>query len=125
MSLCNTALETQSIPTCLGLLTVGTIPDLNQDVHVVIEDITTGRKELFDATSTGAGVVIIDLTEIQYAESHTYQAWIFKDGNGIDERYAVTVSGASATTEFIKLSFEAIMDDGVLLAVATTTLKAA
>lgn len=125
MSLCNSALSTKALPSCLALLTIGTIPDLNQAVNVVIEDITTGRKELFDVTSSGAGVVIVDLSGITFAESHSYQAWIFRNGNGIDDRYAVTVSGASATTEFIQLSFETIEDDGVVLSVATATLKAA
>lgn len=125
MTLCSPALSTQSLPTCIEVLTIGTIPDLNQAVNVIIEDITTGRKEMFSSTSSGAGLVTVDLTGIQFSESHVYQMWIYKTTNNIDERYAVTVSGTSDTAELIGLNFEAIQDDGVTLSVATATVKAA
>lgn len=125
MSLCNTALSTKALPTCLGVLTIGTIPDLTTAVKIVIEDVTTGRREIYDVTSSGAGVVSVDLTGEEFSDSHSYQAWIFKTTNGIDDRYAITVSGASATTEYVQLSFELIKDDGDNFAMATATLKAA
>lgn len=125
MTLCNPGLPTKSLPTCLGVLTIGSIPDLNQAVHVVIEDVTTGRKEIYDVTSSGAGVVSVDLTDQEFSDSHSYQGWIFKTGNSIDDRYAITVSGASDTTEYLNLSFDSILNDGVSFSMATATLKAA
>jgi hypothetical protein len=107
MTICNPSLPTKPITTCLENLTIGTIADFNQDVKVIVEDITTGRRGTYHATSDGAGLVVVDLSDSDFAESHSYQGWIVKDGDNISDAYSVTIG--AETTQFFQLNFIAVI----------------
>lgn len=121
MTICNPSVETKPIPVCTGTLTIGTIPDLNQAVKIFIEDITTGRIEKYDATSSGAGVVTVDLTDAEVSDKHTYQLHIEKTGT--QNIYAITVGGEA--DQYYALHFFSAMDDGECFEMAAVTLERA
>lgn len=119
MSLCNTSIPTKPIPTCIGTLSIGTIPDLNQAVKIYIEDITTGRIEYYSATSTGAGLVTVDLTGVEFSDKHSYQIHIEKEGT--QNIYSITVGGEA--DQYYQVRFFSAMDDGESYDMASVTLE--
>lgn len=123
MTVCNPSLATKPIPTCIENLSIGSIPDNNQAVFVIIEDITTGRREKYSATSDGSGIVIVDVSAAEFSDTHGYQGWIYKSTDGIGDPYTITI-GAS-TTEYFGLTFEKVFDDGELLYATSVTLEVA
>ena len=76
--ICEEIIKTQSIPSCVGMLTIGTITDHNQLVDVIFENTATGRMDKLSATSSSSGVVIVDLHEYSLLPLSTYNVKIKK-----------------------------------------------
>ena len=123
MTVCNPSLATKPIPTCVGNLTIGTISDFNTMVSIIIEDITTGRREVYNSVSDGAGLVVANVESSEFSESHSYQGWVYKTVNGIGNPYTITID--ASTTEYFALNFEQVFQDGVLMAQTDVTLEVA
>lgn len=76
--ICEEIIKTQSVPSCVGMLTIGTITVLNQLVDVIFENTATGRMDKLSATSSSSGVVIVDLHEYSLLPLSTYNVKIKK-----------------------------------------------
>lgn len=76
---CLTTLVTEPVNNCISLLTIGTISALNQDVVVQLKNTATGRIDAFDATSSGAGLVIVDLSEFELLANSAYMIRILNN----------------------------------------------
>lgn len=78
--ICETIIKANSLPSCVGMLTIGTISDHNSNVEVILANNATGRKDSLTATSDNSGLVVVDLTEYSLLPLSTYSVKIKKDG---------------------------------------------
>lgn len=124
-NVCTPCTKAKPIPTCITNLTIGTITALNTAVCVYIKNLTTGRLLRFSATSTGSGLVIVDISSQDWMPGHDYELWVtLASAVNIEDRENVTVSGTAYTC--FELSFEYVLDTaGDPISYASQTLKIA
>lgn len=108
MSICTPCLVAKPIPSCTQTLNIGTISDINANVRVYIQDITTGQILSFDTTSDGSGLVSVDLSENNFFDNHAYEMWV-TDANA-EYRDAKDITIDSQTEKVICLRFEYVQD---------------
>lgn len=115
---CN-CIQTNSIPSCLTNLTVGTISYNNESVNVFVRSDATGRVNIFQTTSSNTGEVSFDLTvDDLFLVGHSYTAEVKL---GFDTVLPVTVG--SETEMCISITFETMLDEnGNSLPVTSHTL---
>lgn len=119
---CNTA---KLIPACITDLTIGTIGSNNADVYIYIKNISTGRLLRFDATSNGAGLVIVDISSQEWMQNQAYELWItLATAVSIDDKENITISGDSFSC--FEISFVQVKDEeGNVITYASQTLEIA
>ena len=106
MTVCIPSLQTKKIPECVLDLEIGTIPDNNTNVNIFIQDITTGARFIEQETSDGAGLVSVDLSAYEFSEAHSYELWITKQSEGIDDKLDITIG--TETEKTIALNFSRV-----------------
>ena len=114
MSVCNPCLQTDTIPTCLTDLVIGTITDTTTDVFIYFKDHTTNKTIRFEETSDGAGLVTVTGLDTQpdFMPNHSYEVWItLAIAVSIEEKEDITVPNAATSTECIALDFEYTGED--------------
>ncbi|MFA9219854.1 MAG: hypothetical protein ACEQSL_01565 [Sediminibacterium sp.] len=121
MSVCNPATETAPIPVCTGVLSIGIISDINQAVKVFIEDITTGRTEEYNRTSSNTGTVTVDLSDAEVSDTHSYQLWVEK----INTQNVYDIIVGITTAKYYQLKFFSAMADGQCFEMVAVTLETA
>lgn len=89
---------------CIQLLTIGTIANLSTAVYVYLVDKSSGLMVRVGATSTGAGLVVADLSEIELSPTHLYELFITLENAWIGDKLDITVG--AATTDCITLDIE-------------------
>lgn len=126
---CNECSKTDAIPTCAATLVIGTVALLNTAMYVYVKDVTTGRLHMQPSTSSGAGVVSLDMTlpdQTFWIPDHHYELWMTTaTSTGMDNRTDFVIS--STTVDCINLVFERVLDensDGKEYASITATLNA-
>lgn len=90
-----------------GTLVLGTISDTDTDVYIWAENTATGVKNRQEATSSGAGLVTMDLTDPKtsfYHDNATYEIWVTDQTEDVSD--ALTLTIGSQTTECISVRFE-------------------
>jgi len=88
---CLTTLVTEAVNTCIGLLTIGTISATNQDVVIELTNTATGRIDIFTATSSGAGLVIANLTDFELLAKSSYLIKV--ENANTQSPYDITIGG--------------------------------
>lgn len=88
-------LQSNPIPTCIELLSIGTIDNVNTAVVVFITNISTGRVDTFETTSDGAGLVEIDVSDFEINDGTNYKVEVYVDL--MDEAETITVTDSSGT----------------------------
>lgn len=71
------------IPQCVTNLTVGTIAALNTAVKVSLMNTATGRTDVYDVTSNGAGLIILPATDIEFIPNTTYTVTVSVAGMNV------------------------------------------
>lgn len=95
---------------CMAVLTIGTITQLNTAVYVYILNHTTGVRVRFPATSNGAGLVTVDLTDYPQIQDHDYEIWLtLASATNTDDRLEVTVDTVEYTC--FAVSFVTVIDE--------------
>lgn len=89
---CLETLVVESVNSCIGLLTIGTISDNNTIVTVQFKNTATGRIDSFDATSSGSGLVVVDLSSFELIPNSAYMIRIL---NGLSP-YSITIGSNSS-----------------------------
>jgi hypothetical protein len=117
--ICATTLKTKPIPTCLGELTIGVIADVSTAVNVHLHDVTTGRTEIFQETSDGAGIVKVDLTDKDFSDNHSYQIWITAAASSVK----TTITIGSKSSEIVELNFQYSKDGDSVFIEPQVTLE--
>ncbi len=121
MTICNPALKTSPIPTCIGELTIGTTSLASTNILVHIQNITTGKINVYQTSSNGSGLVMIDLTEDDFSDKQSYELWITKPVEAAPQ--TITIAGESATA--IALSFANCTENGESFELPQVTLELA
>ena len=91
---CTNCTESNQIPECVDTITIGTIANLNTAVYIYIRNLSTGYVHQQAATSSGAGLVILDSTlpdKSFYNENHLYELWITLQSAGINNKKTITI----------------------------------
>lgn len=61
---------------CSETIVIGDAPSLVQTFYLHIEDVSNGRKIILPVSVTGGGVMFVDVSEFQFAETHSYEMYI-------------------------------------------------
>ena len=91
---CLTTLITTTANNCIAVLTIGTITSLSTDVDVFLRNTATGRTDRFTATSSGAGLVTVDLSDFELLPNSSYVITIQIGG----EYQEITIGTKTSTT---------------------------
>lgn len=78
MNACNQCIETQPVPTCINLLTLGLV-DADTDYWVYIKNNATGYQERQEFTTGPDGLVKLDMTKPYvdfYTDNFYYKIWV-------------------------------------------------
>lgn len=67
---CDTCLATQPIPLCISAIVLGQISDINTAVIVKIKNEATQRIDNIESTSNGSGIITVDVSTLEFMESH-------------------------------------------------------
>ena len=94
--ICTTSIVTRPVQTCIATLTIGTISALSTNVFVRLYNTATGRTVIYTTTTSGAGLVSIDLSGSELLEKSTYKISI----NTLSQYYDVTI-GSNTGNEVI------------------------
>jgi hypothetical protein len=119
---CNNCTNTKTLSTCAGELTLGTISSLSTAVYIYVKT-PSGYTHRQSATSTGAGVVKLNLAQPDtfFYSTGTYEVWVTLATADQETRLTVTISGTGYTC--FNLKFNKHFDnDGAINTVTTQTL---
>jgi len=97
---CLETLVVESVNSCIGLLTIGTISDNNTIVTVQFKNTATGRIDSFDAISNGSGLVNVDLSSFELIPNSAYMIRIL---NGLSP-YSITIGSESSEAVIMPVS---------------------
>jgi len=108
---------------CTTTLTVGTIANISTAIYIYIHDHTTDRLVRYSATSDGAGLVTVDLSDgQQYAEDHDYELYItLASATNIEEKVSFTINAVAYSC--VALNFKRAYDNDDVILSAVQTLK--
>lgn len=96
--------RTNPIPACVTSLIIGTIADALTTVYVQFNDTTNDVKTLYQRTSDGDGLVIVDNIDTMFPENHSFEISISKTIGGAKENFTVgTEAFDCVTAQFEKL----------------------
>lgn len=82
--LCSEYVKARSIPQCVTMLTIGSVDVLSDTVEVYLENEANGVIYLLTATTDGAGLVTLDLTDFELLSNSSYSVRVIKDGQAKD-----------------------------------------
>ena len=94
--ICTTSIVTRPVQTCIATLTIGTISALSTNVFVRLYNTATGRTVIYTTTTSGAGLVSIDLSGSELLEKSTYKISV----NTLSQYYDITI-GSNTGQEVI------------------------
>lgn len=123
MSLCDPALPTKPIPTCIGDLTIGKVSYGQTVMTLFIVDITTGRIEAIDFVTEADGTSTADVSDYDFSDKHSYKAFITREGANVSSQETIYI-GTTSTKE-VELNFELCFEDGDSFVLPSVTLEVA
>ncbi len=94
--ICTTSIVTRPVQTCIATLTIGSISALSTNVFVRLYNTATGRTVIYTATTSGAGLVSVDLSGTELLEKSTYKISV----NTLSQYYDVMI-GSNTGNEVI------------------------
>lgn len=124
MTICTPHTLTKPLPTCLATLIVGTITDLNATLKAYLYNLTTKRNTTCSGTSNGAGLVTLDVSELDFSPNHSYLLTLTIAGDDVNSLLTVTID--TIATDQLALRFEDIYaSDGDMEMFTVQTLEVA
>lgn len=100
-------LQTNPLPSCMTSLVIGTIPDHNANVNVLLRSDATGRVNIFSTTSSNTGQVSIDLSvDDMFLVGHSYTVEVKQ---GLTTSLPITIDGETETC--VSVTFESMLDE--------------
>lgn len=118
--ICEPKLKALPVTECIGTLTIGTVADVNQAFNVYIENVTTRQRNVYQVTSSPAGLLSVDLSDDEFSDLHTYELWATLANLTPEDSTTITIEGKSA--RIIQLRFTRVYQDGEQFPLATATL---
>ena len=94
--ICTTSIVTRPVQTCIATLTIGSISALSTNVFVRLHNTATGRTVIYTATTSGTGLVSINLSGTELLERATYKISV----NTLSQYYDITI-GSNTGNEVI------------------------
>jgi hypothetical protein len=61
---------------CSETIVVGDAPNTLESYYIHIEDVSNGRKLILPVVISGGGVMSIDVSEFNFAETHSYEMYL-------------------------------------------------
>ncbi len=96
--ICNPCTKINPIPCCLDILTIGTISDIDIDVNVYIKNITTNRILILPGHADHDGLVTVGVIDEQFASNQSYEIWVTKASEDMNNRLNLTIGESSSIT---------------------------
>lgn len=94
MDNCNTCYQIE-IPECTDQLTINGLTNLTA-YDIFIKDVTVRELTRFQATSSGAGVLLVDTSSFTFSPAKGYELFVITPQNdGIENKEDITVSGTA------------------------------
>lgn len=118
------SLRVENIPACTAAIVSGTISNLSASLFARFIDNTTGRIYVYDATSDGAGLVTVSISEC-FPVDHSFTLSIhLATDDELFTKVNVTIGGETGD-EILFSFYEAYQADGDNHPVSSATLKLA
>jgi len=121
MSLCSPCQSIKVLPDCLENIVVGTMPAANNPYYIYLKDITTGRTERYSATSDGAALLTVAVTQM-LSQNHAYELWVTANFGSIEDKIDIAVSGVTNPVDCVALKFESSYSAGAKNTFTTVTM---
>lgn len=121
---CSSCAKTKPILSCVTELTVGTVANLTTALYIYIRNNTTNRLYRFEETSSGAGLVVVTLDEVQMIPGHNYELWVtLASATNIEQKLDVTIG--DETNDCFDVSFQRVFNTDNSLRSGAQTLTIA
>lgn len=88
----------------------------------IVTDITTGRTFPISFTTSNTGEVVVDLSEIEFSDKHSYSAGVYQTDN-ISDPETITIGAVTATE--VELNFVRCVENGEAFSLPDVTLEVA
>lgn len=122
MTVCAPHTLTKPLPTCLATLVVGTIDELSANIRAYLYNLTTRRTTTIQSTTDGAGLITLDLSELDFSPNHSYLLTVTLAGDDVNSLKLITVG--TTVTDQLALRFEDIYaSDGDMEMYTVQTLE--
>ena len=119
---CTLCKFTKTYPLCITNLTLGTVTNLNTDHFIYIKNLATGRIVRLAATSDGAGLLTVDVSNEELMHNEGYEIWATLQTVDKNQMEELTLSDSTADCLYIR--GEDLHDtNGVLIVTATHVLE--
>lgn len=121
-TICNPALSTKPITSCVGELTAGKVSYNLLWMYFLVTDITTGRTFPMSFMTGADGTVNVDLSDIEWSDKHAYKFSIHKQDN-ISTPETIYIGGVD--TKELELNFVRCDENGEVFALPAVVLELA
>lgn len=119
---CSSCTPTNPIGQCPTTLTIGTVPYLSTDMYVYIKNLATGHITILEATSSIAGVLTADLTDVELPANQDLELWTSRQTDGLNVQSTITIGADGASCLIVR--FERPKDEnGDPITYGTQTLS--
>jgi hypothetical protein len=92
---CTERIQAKPIPSCVSLLTLGSISVNNTSVQVRFQNVATDRIKYYSATSSNTGIVFVDLNDTELLPRSTYIVTV--------EGYDLTIDGNTESSVVVPI----------------------
>ena len=117
----STSLRVQDIPACTASIVAGTIANVSASLNAKFYDATTGRNNILNATSDGAGLVTISIDEPLPVNHALIVSIYLASDQAMTTPLNITIEGETGN-ELLFSFIEAYVESGANQTVTTTTL---
>lgn len=118
---CSNCTKTNTVGQCPGSLVIGTVPYNSQAMYIYFENLSTGRVLRLSATSSIAGLLTVDITEIDFPANQDFEVHVSRDTDPLDTQTEITIGATEYDCLIVR--FEKPLDnEGEPIAYGTQTL---
>lgn len=118
---CSTCTKTKKLTQCVNEISIGTIAEVDTEVYIYLKLVATGRVERHEATSDGAGLVVLNSTDITFMSGMLYEVWVGLRTTSVEDKLPVTID--SVEYDCFQVEFERVWTGAEMEAATSETIE--
>lgn len=101
---CSACSQTKTVGQCPESLVIGTVPYNTTAMRIYFKNMATGRMTVIDATSSNAGLLTADLTDIDFVREQDYEVWTSRTTDSLETQSTITISGTGYSCLIVRFA---------------------